>query len=84
MRFRSTLFIAVGVIGVALMSGAAQAGPPGWECSYASLPFVRTRSKIYYACTGKSLTDILKDADKAIGGASLAAFAELEQTFEGA
>ena len=57
MRFRSTLFMTIAACAMALTVSGAKAGPPGWECSYATFPFLRSRSKIYYSCTGTSLSE---------------------------
>ena len=59
MRIRSFLLTIGGaaLLVVALLHGGAQAAPEGWKCSYGITPPYLRGSKIYYSCSGKSLTE---------------------------
>lgn len=58
MQIRSPLLAAgATMFATAFLHGGALASPKGWECSYAIDPYRRTMSKIYYSCSGASLTE---------------------------
>jgi hypothetical protein len=59
MRIRSSLLTAGGAafLVAALLHGGAQAAPEGWKCSYGTTPPYLRGSKIYYSCSGKSLSE---------------------------
>ena len=59
MLFRSNrVLAATAALAMAFLPGSAQAGPPGWECSYSvtTIGLGRYGGRTYwYACSGRSL-----------------------------